>query len=164
MGAAPNASFYLLASLAGCRVVHSQLRNRQLVRLAVTGLGLGRSPDSIILIFSAAEGFFTFHQCFPAQCFTAIRALPTLVKAMFADDNLEFQVEANPNRQPGPSLKFSPRCAFCRDPISLTEPTPASGLCRLCESEIEELGWRTVYDREQNVGQIPANLRMAYKL
>jgi hypothetical protein len=97
-------------------------------------------------------------------CLTVIRALPTLVKAMFADDNLEFQVEANPNRQPGPSLKFSPRCAFCRDPISLTEPTPASGLCRLCESEIEELGWRTVYDREQNVGQIPANLRMAYKL
>jgi hypothetical protein len=40
----------------------------------------------------------------------------------------------------------------------------SAGVCRLCVSEIEEFGWRTVYDRDQDVGQIPANLRAAYKL
>jgi hypothetical protein len=56
------------------------------------------------------------------------------------------------------------KCVFCRDPMPLNEALRSAGLCRLCISEIEEFGWRTVYDREQNIGQIPANLRAAYKL
>ena len=56
------------------------------------------------------------------------------------------------------------KCAFCRDAIPRTETTRSQSVCRLCASELEEFGWRTVYDREQNLGQIPANLRVAYKL
>ena len=56
------------------------------------------------------------------------------------------------------------KCVFCRDPILFTDPTRSAGVCRLCASEIEELSWRTVYDRDENIGQIPANLRAAYKL
>jgi hypothetical protein len=56
------------------------------------------------------------------------------------------------------------KCVFCRDPIVLADAMRMAGVCRLCASEIEEFGWRTVYDREQNLGAIPANLRAAYKL
>jgi hypothetical protein len=58
----------------------------------------------------------------------------------------------------------SVKCVFCRDPIVLADAMRTAGVCKLCASEIEEFGWRTVYDREQNIGQIPANLRAAYKL
>jgi len=58
----------------------------------------------------------------------------------------------------------SVKCVFCRDPILLADAMRMAGVCKLCASEIEEFGWRTVYDREQNIGQIPANLRAAYKL
>ena len=58
----------------------------------------------------------------------------------------------------------SAKCVFCRDRIPLAEAMLTGGVCKLCASEIEEFGWRTVYDREQNIGQIPANLRAAYKL
>ena len=56
------------------------------------------------------------------------------------------------------------KCVFCRDPILLADAMRSAGVCKLCASEIEEFGWRTVYDREQQLGQIPANLRLAYKL
>ncbi len=56
------------------------------------------------------------------------------------------------------------KCVFCRDPILLADAMRNAGVCELCASEIEEFGWRTVYDRDQNIGQIPANLRAAYKL
>jgi hypothetical protein len=56
------------------------------------------------------------------------------------------------------------RCVFCREALPLGDPTRSSGVCKLCASEIEEFGWRTIYDRDRNVGQIPANLRVAYKL
>ncbi len=56
------------------------------------------------------------------------------------------------------------KCVFCRDPILLAEAMRTAGVCKLCASEIEEFGWRTIYDRDQSVGQIPANLRAAYKL
>ena len=59
----------------------------------------------------------------------------------------------------------SVRCVFCRDTIALNEylktQTP---VCRLCRIEMTEFGWRTVYDREHGIGDIPANLRVAYKL
>ena len=58
----------------------------------------------------------------------------------------------------------SVRCVFCRDPILLADATRTAGVCKLCASEIEEFGWRTVYDRERNIGEIPVNLRAAYKL
>lgn len=58
----------------------------------------------------------------------------------------------------------SVKCVFCRDPILLADAMRTAGVCRLCASEIEEFGWRTVYDRDLSVGQIPANLRAAYKL
>jgi hypothetical protein len=56
------------------------------------------------------------------------------------------------------------KCVFCGDAIVLADAMRSAGVCRLCASEIEEFAWRTVYDREQNIGQIPANLRAAYKL
>lgn len=56
------------------------------------------------------------------------------------------------------------KCAFCKDAMPRAEAVRSQSVCRLCASEIEEFGWRTVYDREQNLGQIPANLRAAYKL
>ena len=56
------------------------------------------------------------------------------------------------------------KCVFCRDRIPFSDPTRTSAVCKLCASEIEEFGWRTVYDRDLNVGQIPANLRAAYKI
>ena len=58
----------------------------------------------------------------------------------------------------------SVKCVFCRDPILLADAMVSAGVCRLCTSEITEFGWRTVYDRDQNIGQIPSNLRSAYKL
>ncbi len=58
----------------------------------------------------------------------------------------------------------SVKCVFCRDSIALAEAMHNAGVCKLCASEIEEFGWRTIYDREQSIGQIPANLRAAYKL
>jgi hypothetical protein len=56
------------------------------------------------------------------------------------------------------------KCAFCKDAMPRAQAMRSQGVCRLCASEIEEFGWRTVYDRELNLGQIPANLRAAYKL
>ncbi len=56
------------------------------------------------------------------------------------------------------------KCVFCRDPIVVADAIQSGGACKLCASELEEFGWRTVYDRDQNIGKIPANLRAAYKL
>lgn len=56
------------------------------------------------------------------------------------------------------------KCAFCRDPIPFSDPSRSSDVCRLCASEIAEFGWRTIYDRDSKLGQIPSNLRAAYKL
>jgi hypothetical protein len=56
------------------------------------------------------------------------------------------------------------KCVFCRDPIPLTDALKSRGVCALCQVEIAELGWRIVYDRDLNIGEIPANLRTAYNL
>jgi hypothetical protein len=58
----------------------------------------------------------------------------------------------------------SVRCVFCRDPIPLTQALKSRGVCAQCQEEIAELGWRTIYDRDLNVGEIPVNLRTAYNL
>ncbi len=56
------------------------------------------------------------------------------------------------------------KCVFCRDTIPFSVAIKTRGVCRLCIAEIEELGWRTVYDRDRNLGVIPANLKSAYSL
>jgi hypothetical protein len=56
------------------------------------------------------------------------------------------------------------RCAFCHDTIPFTLAIKTKGVCRLCMAEIAEFGWRVVYDREQQLGEIPANLKVAYNL
>lgn len=63
-----------------------------------------------------------------------------------------------------PTMDRSVKCVFCRDPITLADAMQRAGVCKLCASEIEQFGWRTIYDREQKIGQIPGNLRTAYKL
>jgi hypothetical protein len=67
-------------------------------------------------------------------------------------------------RKTSVTAERSVKCVFCREPICLADAMQSAGVCKLCVSEIAELGWRTVYDREQNIGQIPANLRASYKL
>jgi hypothetical protein len=67
-------------------------------------------------------------------------------------------------RKPNLTAERSVKCVFCHEPMGLVDAMLSAGVCKLCVSEIEEFGWRTVYDREQNIGQIPANLRAAYKL
>jgi hypothetical protein len=56
------------------------------------------------------------------------------------------------------------KCVFCRDLIPLTEALKSRGVCALCMVEIAELGWRTVYDRDLHIGEVPANLRASYNL
>jgi hypothetical protein len=67
-------------------------------------------------------------------------------------------------RRTTPMSDRSVKCTFCGDPILLADAMRSAGVCKLCASEIEEFAWRTVYDRDGNIGQIPANLRVAYKL
>lgn len=56
------------------------------------------------------------------------------------------------------------KCAFCRDQMPLAEALRGRGVCRLCRLEIAELSWRTIYDRDLRIGEIPSNLRQAYRL
>jgi hypothetical protein len=56
------------------------------------------------------------------------------------------------------------KCVFCPDLIPLALAMQTRGVCRLCIAEIDELHWRVVYDREQQLGEIPANLKAAYRL
>ncbi len=56
------------------------------------------------------------------------------------------------------------KCAFCHDLMPPAEAVKGRGVCRLCRLEIAELSWRTVYDRDLRIGEIPVNLREAYRL
>lgn len=56
------------------------------------------------------------------------------------------------------------RCAFCHDSIPFTVAIKTKGVCEICIAEIAEFGWRVVYDRDQKLGEIPANLRVQYNL
>ena len=56
------------------------------------------------------------------------------------------------------------KCVFCRQLMPLADAMKKRGVCLLCSFEIAELGWRTVYDRDLQLGQIPKNLRTSYKL
>lgn len=56
------------------------------------------------------------------------------------------------------------KCAFCRDLMHPAEAIKGRGVCRLCRLEIAEMSWRTIYDRDLCIGEIPINLREAYGL
>lgn len=55
-------------------------------------------------------------------------------------------------------------CIWCHAPVLITAARRHEGICPLCVSENSEIAWRTVYDRERGVGQIPPNLRRDYQL
>ncbi|HEV2171225.1 MAG TPA: hypothetical protein VGR40_09770, partial [Candidatus Binatus sp.] len=56
------------------------------------------------------------------------------------------------------------RCLMCRQPMTFEVSHQNGGACPLCIAERAELRWRTVYDRKNGVGEIPANLRATYRL
>ncbi len=56
------------------------------------------------------------------------------------------------------------KCAFCHDLMPPLEAMKGKGVCRLCRLEMAELSWRTVYDRDLRIGEIPSNLRETYRL
>ncbi len=68
--------------------------------------------------------------------------------------------EARPNSH-GPRMV---KCGYCRDRIPLVEALRGRGICRLCRQEVAEMSWRTIYDRDLQIGEIPINLREAYGL
>ncbi len=66
--------------------------------------------------------------------------------------------------QDAPRPQRMVKCAFCHDLMSPAEALKGRGVCRLCRLEIAELSWRTIYDRDLQIGEIPSNLREAYRL
>jgi hypothetical protein len=56
------------------------------------------------------------------------------------------------------------KCLWCRGPVRVVLAARHRGICPLCLAEIAELKWRVVYDRERGIGEIPLNLRAAYRL
>jgi hypothetical protein len=65
---------------------------------------------------------------------------------------------------PDPPAGRTVKCAYCRERVPLVEAMKGRGVCRLCRLEMAEMSWRTIYDREHQIGEIPANLREAYQL
>jgi hypothetical protein len=55
-------------------------------------------------------------------------------------------------------------CVVCHRPIPLPEFGRTGGACATCAEEVAEIAWKTVYDRDRGIGEIPPNLRAAYKL
>ena len=55
-------------------------------------------------------------------------------------------------------------CLWCRQPSSHAEVVRNRGLCASCVAECVGISWRVIYDRDRNIGSIPANLRVAYGL
>jgi hypothetical protein len=58
----------------------------------------------------------------------------------------------------------SATCLWCRRPAPHAEVVRNRGLCEPCATDNGEIGWRVVYDRDQQIGAIPLNLRRAYGL
>ena len=55
-------------------------------------------------------------------------------------------------------------CLWCHETTTHADVTRNHGLCKSCVHDNIELSWRLVYDRDRDVGAIPANLRIAYGL
>jgi hypothetical protein len=56
------------------------------------------------------------------------------------------------------------RCLWCHQGSSHADVIRNHGLCGACVEECVTISWRVIYDRERNIGSIPANLRVAYGL
>jgi hypothetical protein len=127
----------------------------------------GRLGDSAILL-----AFVIVHK-YPADFAARLGAAATV--AILKHTNLACSIGGTPEGEPmelplskvvntSTIAERSAKCVFCRDTIALADAMRSLGVCKLCSMEIAEFGWRTVYDRDLNVGEIPANLRLAYKL
>jgi hypothetical protein len=55
-------------------------------------------------------------------------------------------------------------CLWCHQPSTHAEVIRNRGLCRACTEENVAISWRLIYDRDRQIGSIPANLRVAYSL
>lgn len=55
-------------------------------------------------------------------------------------------------------------CLWCHQATFHAEVVRNHGLCRRCAQDNADIGWRTIYDRDLNIGSIPRNLRVAYGL
>jgi ribosomal protein S14 len=55
-------------------------------------------------------------------------------------------------------------CLWCRQDTTQADVLRHHGLCRSCVRDNVEVSWRLVYDRDRNIGAIPSNLRLAYRL
>jgi hypothetical protein len=55
-------------------------------------------------------------------------------------------------------------CLWCHEAATQSEVIRNHGLCNRCAYDNVEISWRLVYDRDRNIGSIPANLRIAYGL
>ena len=56
------------------------------------------------------------------------------------------------------------RCLWCHQPSPHADVIRNHGLCAGCADDYVAISWRVIYDRERNLGSIPANLRIAYRL
>jgi len=55
-------------------------------------------------------------------------------------------------------------CLWCHQTTIHAHIIRNHGLCQNCADDNGEISWRLVYDRDRNIGSIPANLRAAYGL
>ena len=55
-------------------------------------------------------------------------------------------------------------CLWCHENTTQADVMRNHGLCRSCVHDNVEISWRVVYDRDRNIGAIPSNLRVAYRL
>jgi hypothetical protein len=55
-------------------------------------------------------------------------------------------------------------CLWCHERAPHGEVIRNQGLCHRCAQLNAEFGWRVVYDRDNQIGSIPRNLRDAYGL
>ena len=55
-------------------------------------------------------------------------------------------------------------CLWCHEATTQADVMRHHGLCSACVHDNVEVSWRLVYDRDNRVGTIPTNLRVAYKL
>lgn len=57
-------------------------------------------------------------------------------------------------------------CMFCKAPVRMLRTAADAGefaMCKPCRRELARRAWRLVYDRDGGIGEIPANLREAYR-
>jgi hypothetical protein len=55
-------------------------------------------------------------------------------------------------------------CMWCHEATTHADVMRNHGLCHSCVHDNVEISWRLIYDRDRNIGAIPNNLRVAYRL